>query len=118
VYAATLACGRTLVFEARSLSPSRGELVPCLAHGYCLVEQTGVTRGVAAHPRLARRSSPRRQEELVTWLHQRSSTTLEVLRRHRFPLRMVVAAERAGLVSIDLDEGTVVVLPTARCHPE
>jgi hypothetical protein len=39
----------------------------------------------------------------------RQETTVQALRRHRFTLRMVAAAEREGHVSVDIWTGRVVL---------
>ena len=46
---------------------------------------------------------PKAQHELMEWLRTRPVTTIHVLKRHRFTLRMIVAAERDGLVVVDLE---------------
>jgi hypothetical protein len=56
-----------------------------------------------------RRAQPKAQDELVAWLRGRSVTSVHALRRHRFTLRMVAAAERDGLVAVDLESGMVAI---------
>jgi hypothetical protein len=46
----------------------------------------------------------------VAWLQVRPVTSVHALRRHRFTLRMVAAAEREGLVAVDFEAGTVAIL--------
>src|SRR5688572_12065596 len=101
MYSATLTCGTVLAFEARSFVPEVGDLVPCRHHGYCTVDRAGgmgAARGGHAFPR----SRPRTQCELLTWLQHHRVTTVHALRRQRFTLRMIAAAERDGLVDVDL----------------
>jgi hypothetical protein len=109
VYTATLSCGTTLIYEARSLAPSGGETVPCRHHGYCDVRRSGRAADPASGRRFLARARPKEQGELTEWLRGRSVTTVHVLRRHRFTLRMIAAAERDGLVAVDLETGRVTV---------
>lgn len=107
MFTATLHCGTVLRYETRDLLPASGEHVPCRRHGYCGVRALGTRTGsTAAGPALPR-ARPRAQHELVEWLRDRPVTTVHALRRERFTLRMVAAAERDGLVSVDLDAGLV-----------
>jgi hypothetical protein len=103
---ATLRCGTVLSYEAPTFRPAPGDLVPCRRHGYCAVQQTAGSAGGAT---FARRGRPRAQSELREWLCGRSETTVHALRRHGFTLRMVAAAERDGLVELDLPTGRVAV---------
>lgn len=107
MYLAILACGTVLTFEARSFLPEAGESVPCRYHGYCMVERRARARSHTAGTRGLRRARPRSQRELVEWLRARPETTIHALRRQRFTLRMLAAAERSGVVSVDLDTGRV-----------
>lgn len=110
VYAATLSCGSTLVFEARSFLPTVGESVPCLRHGYCAVMATGRSTEVTERrPGGRLRAHRRDHDELVDWLRGRSRTTIHALREQRFTLRLLAAAEREGLVAVDLEAGIVSV---------
>jgi hypothetical protein len=61
----------------------------------------------AFSPRARRRA----QSELLDWLRERSETTVHALRRNGFTLRMVAAAERDGVVELDLRAGRVAVRP-------
>lgn len=104
---ATLRCGTVLAYEARDLLPASGERVPCRRHGYCGVHEVGRNRTAGpAGPGLPR-ARPRTQHELEEWLRDRPATTVHALRRERFTLRMVAAAEREGLVAVDLEAGRV-----------
>ena len=109
MFTATLTCGSELAYEVRSFLPAAGATVPCRHHGYCAVEATGSGRlaDSSRHPfpRAARRS----QAELSKWLEGTLVTTVNSLRRQRFTLRMIAAAERDGLIDVDLASGTVVV---------
>jgi hypothetical protein len=108
MFTATLHCGTMLSFEARSFRPDPGDLVPCRHHGYCVVRGTGgPATGGGSRPRV----EPRAQSELRHWLRGRSETSVHALRRHGFTLRMVAAAERDGLVDVDLPAGRVAVRP-------
>jgi hypothetical protein len=107
MHTATLCCGTVLHYESRSFVPALGERVPCRRHGYCDVDRHGVgTHNRSRRPR-PRRAQPRARDELLTWLGNRPVTTLHTLRRHRFTLRMVAAAERDGLIAVDLETGRV-----------
>jgi hypothetical protein len=109
MFTATLRCGTVLSYEAPTFRPAAGDLVPCRHHGYCAVQ---LTNGSAAGGTFAPRGRPRAQSELREWLRGRSETTVHALRRHGFTLRMVAAAERDGLVVLDLPAGRVAVRPT------
>ena len=111
MYTATLRCGTVLSYEERNFLPAPGEPVPCCRHGYCIVDtccrttrRELISRAV---PRARTRTTPRAQEDLVEWLRGRRVTTVHVLRKHRFTLRVIVAAERDGLIALDLETGTV-----------
>ncbi len=51
-------------------------------------------------------------------IQDRSVTSLDALRRRRFTLRMVVAAERDGLLTVDLETGTVAINGARPRQPE
>jgi hypothetical protein len=106
-----------LSYETSSLLPSSGESVPCRHHGYCVVEHHGTTEVARPGGRGLSRARPRTQDELLEW-RGRSVTTIHVLQRQRFTLRMIAAAERDGLVEIDLEAGTVAVLSGGRRLPQ
>lgn len=115
MHTAALSCGTVLSFEARSFLPSTGETVPCLRHGYCVVESTQMS----GSPELrwksgAHRAPPRRRDELLSWLRDRRVATVHALREERFTLRLVASAERDGLVTVNLEAGTVAVLESER----
>src|SRR3954466_12664854 len=102
MFTGTLRCGTVLTDEARTFLPDPGDLVPCRRHGYCAVQQTsGSPSGGALSPRAGRRA----QNELRDWLRGRSETTVLALLRRGFTLRMVAAAERDGIVDVDLPAG-------------
>jgi len=110
-YSATLNCGLVLTYEAFTLLPGVGEVVPCYRHGYCTVNELGVVNFPAR--RDPSRARPRRsQEELLAFLSHCPVTTVHVLRRNRFTLRTVAAAQREGLVEVDLVAGRVALRPT------
>jgi hypothetical protein len=109
VYTATLGCGSVLTYEARSFLPTKGESVPCRHHGYCVVVRLGRVAMPSSGRRGMPRARPRAQDELLEWLRGRPVTTVHALRQHRFTLRMIAAAEREGLVAVDLEAGTVAV---------
>ena len=107
-YAARLCCGTVLTYEAANFVPDVGETVPCRRHGFCAVhsKDEGDGRGAGnAHRAPGRRS----QGELVAFLRTRSVTSLYTLRQHRFTLRVVAAAQKDGLVHLDLVAGKVVL---------
>jgi|tagenome__1003787_1003787.scaffolds.fasta_scaffold20825616_1 hypothetical protein len=108
MFTATLRCGTVLSYEAPSFRPEPGDLVPCRHHGYCAVQ---LTSGPAAGSAFSPRGRTRAQSELLEWLRGRSETTVHALRRQGFTLRMVAAAERDGLVDLDLAAGRVAVRP-------
>lgn len=108
MYTATLRCGTVLSYEARDFCPDPGDRVPCRHHGYCAVERTG---GSASGGALSRRGRTRAPSELLEWLRGRSEISVHALRREGFTLRMVVAAERAGIVELDLPAGRVAANP-------
>jgi hypothetical protein len=114
MFTATLLCGTVLNYEARTFLPAAGDLVPCRRHGYCTVQQTSAppSRG-AFSPRASRRA----QSELLDWLRGRSETTVHALLRRGFTLRMVAAAERDGVVDVDLPAGRVAVRSAGRRCP-
>jgi hypothetical protein len=107
VYTATLCCGEVLGYEARSFLPMRGESVPCARHGYCDVERVGTSATLRARRHGSARARAKGQDELLEWLRGRSETTIHALRKQRFTLRMIAAAERNGLVAFDPESGTV-----------
>ena len=110
MFTATLRCGTVLSYEAPHFRPDPGDLVPCRHHGFCAVQLTSGTAsdGANCHPP---RGRSRTQSELLEWLRGRSETTVHVLRRHGFTLRMLATAERDGLVELDLPAGRVAVRP-------
>ncbi len=108
MFTATLRCGAVLSYEVRTFRPVCGDLVPCRHHGYCIVHRTG---GPASGGASSTRARPRSQNEFRDWLRGQSETTVHVLRRQGFTLRMVAAAERDGLVNLDLRAGRVAVRP-------
>jgi hypothetical protein len=105
MFTATLHCGTVLSYEARDFRPDLGDRVPCRRHGYCAVRLTGGSSGRALAPRARRRAL----SELVDWLRGRQETTVHALRREGFTLRLLAAAERDGIVDLDLQTGRVVV---------
>lgn len=108
---ARLRCGNRVYFATDVPLPSVGTVIACVRHGYCAVAATGrvaTDEPRAQRGRVRRRSSPpRSQHELREFLLLHPKVTLAVLRRHRFTLRRVAAAERAGELSIDWDHGIV-----------
>jgi hypothetical protein len=106
MFTATLRCGTVLCYEARDFRPDPGDLVPCRRHGYCAVQLTGKA---ASGGSFLSRARPRQQQDLVEWIRGRSETTVHALRREGFTLRLVAAAERDGIVDVDLRTGRVVV---------
>jgi hypothetical protein len=107
MFIATLRCGTVLTYEARGFLPTSGERVPCRQHGYCGVHELGTsTASTATGPALPR-ARPRAQHELEEWLRDRPATTVHALKRERFTIRMIAAAEREGLVSVDFEAGRV-----------
>jgi hypothetical protein len=107
MFIATLRCGTVLSYEARGFLPTSGERVPCRRHGYCGVHVVSTSTGsTVAGPPLPR-ARPRAQHELEAWLRERPTTTVHALKRERFTLRMIAAAEREGLVTVDVETGRV-----------
>lgn len=109
MYTATLRCGMVLAYEAVSFVPARGDSVPCRRHGFCTVERHDRAETPRGHHQRFPRARARAQEELQEWLRGRIVTTISELRRHRFTLRMIAAAERDGLLTVDEETGTVAV---------
>lgn len=109
VNSVVLAYGIVLTFEASSLVPAEAETIPCPRHGYCKVQRRTISAG-GARPRRPR-PAPREHQELIDWLQTQPSTTVHVLRRHRFTLRIISEAQRAGLVEADLVTGLVALRP-------
>jgi hypothetical protein len=107
MYTATLRCGTVLTYEARDLLPASGERVPCRRHGYCGVHDVGKAPVPAPSGPSLPRARPRTRTELEEWLRDRPATTVHALKRERFTLRMIAAAERDGLVAVDLAAGRV-----------
>jgi hypothetical protein len=106
MYKATLRCGTVLSYEQRDFRPEPGELVPCRHHGYCTVRRTG---GGGSGRARAARTRRRVQSELLDWLRGRTETTVHALRREGFTLRLLTAAERDGVVEVDLLAGRILV---------
>ena len=105
-YAARLQCGTVVAYESASHVPVTGEVVPCRRHGFCAVERSDRSDGRGAGAREPRR--PRRSEsELLEFLTNRPVASVHMLRSHRFTLRLVVSAQAAGLVDVDLATGLV-----------
>lgn len=107
MFTATLRCGTVLTYEAPDLVPVMDDLVPCRRHGYCFVGGTGRSAGSGAARRLGRRAAPRGRGELLEWLGRSPVTTVHVLRRQRFTLRLIAQAERDGDLDVDLTTGRV-----------
>ena len=105
---ASLTCGAVLAYGSRTFVPVPGERVPCRSHGHGDVTGRGVTGPRSTRRPRRVRARPRTREELMAWLLDQPRTTPGSLRRHRFTLRMVVAAGRDGLLTVDLEAGTVV----------
>jgi hypothetical protein len=111
-YAATLSCGLVLTYESLTFLPGVGETVPCHRHGYCSVDAVG--RGPSNSSQDSSRSRPRRsQAELLAFLKYCPVTTVHILRKNRFTLRTVAAAQADGLVEADLVAGRVALRPPA-----
>lgn len=106
-----LCCGNYLHFAIDVPPPQIGTLIACARHGYCAVaatERRTVDESAAQRSRGRRSASvPRSQQELRQFLLLHPKVTLAMLRRHRFTLRRVAAAEQAGELSIDWDSGVV-----------
>ncbi|MGK5115687.1 MULTISPECIES: hypothetical protein [unclassified Geodermatophilus] len=104
-YTATLWCDKVLTYEAPTFVPDVGEIVPCRRHGFCAVRsrEGGDGRGEAT-PRAGYRRS---HGEMRAFLRGRPDTTIHALRRNGFSLRLVAAAQRDGLVDVDLVTGRV-----------
>ncbi len=106
IYTAKLTCGTVLTYEALTFVPDVAEVVPCRRHGFCPVESRD--RMDARRVRGPGRTVARRsQAELLEFLKRRRVTSVRALRQHRFTLRTVASAHRAGLVEMDLQTGRV-----------
>lgn len=107
MFSATLRCGTVLTYEARGFLPASGERVPCPRHGYCGVDDVGTGTVPVSRGQVLPRARPRAQRELEEWLRERPVTSVHALKRERFTLRMIAAAERDGLITVDLEAGRV-----------
>jgi hypothetical protein len=105
-YTARLRCDNVLTYEAASFLPDVGEVVPCRRHGFCVVSSREGDDGPGAGIS-ARAAHRRSRSELMAFLGSRPDTTIRVLRRNRFTLRLVVAAQRDELVDVDIVTGRV-----------
>ena len=103
---AMLRCGTLLTFEARTFVPAVGDVMPCRRHGFCAVESNEVV-GRQWLGSSVNRARSRTLPELAEHLRHQPMTTVHALRRQRFTLRLIAAAERDGLVEVDLSTGTV-----------
>jgi hypothetical protein len=108
VYTATLLCGSVLTYETPSFAPSKGDVVPCRHHGYCVVARRGRAQSLRSPRRSLPRARPRQRYELLEWLDSCPVTTVAALRSQRFTLRLIADAEREGLLSVDGETGAVV----------
>jgi hypothetical protein len=116
MYTVRLMCGTTLAYEASGFVPAVGERVPCRHHGYCSVEiDAGGGGGLTGGSPLPR-ARPRSRAELLDFLRTEPVTTVHALRRRRFTLRMIAAAERDGFVDVDLCAGRVTLRFSARAR--
>jgi len=109
---ARLGCGLELSYAAPSFVPDVGANVPCPRHGYCAVAARATSR--RQRPRLSEAPARRSTGELAEFLSRRPVTTVHVLRRERFTLRVVAAAEREGLVDLDPLSGRVALRTMGR----
>jgi hypothetical protein len=105
-YTARLRCGVVLTYEAGTFVPNVEEVVPCRRHGYCPVASRGQVE-VRKRPGPGRTVQRRSQGELLDFLRRRPVTSLHALRENRFTLRTVTAAQRDGLVDVDLVTGRI-----------
>ena len=103
--AARLRCGRLSTYDEASFVPAVGEVVPCRRHGFCEVasREKRLARVHDCRQRPARRTT----DDLVAFLSSRGHSTVSVLRRDRFTLRVVMAAHADGVVDVDLTVGRV-----------
>jgi hypothetical protein len=112
---ASLSCGTVLTYETMTFAPSVGEVVPCRSHGYCPV--VSCKRATAQGSRRPGRTVQRRsQGELLAFLSRRPDASVHLLRRNRFTLRIVTAAQRDGLVDVDLVTGRISLRSAAACR--
>jgi len=103
-----LDCGATIYFANANLAPRKGEVVPCLRHGYCCVEE--VEPLVSSATLRTRRRAPRRTvTELLVHMQKVGTCTVSQLRLERFTLRLVDRAARDGLVDVEARGGTLLV---------
>jgi hypothetical protein len=114
MFTAILRCGTALAYEVRSFLPAVGERVPCRHHGYCVVQTRPSSGGPSDAAQSFRRAQGRSQQELMDFLQWRPITTVHVLRQQRFTLRIVAAAEKAGLLDVDIFTGRVALRPAPR----
>ena len=105
-YTARLSCGTVLTYEAATFVPEVEESVPCRRHGYCSVTSRDRT-DARAFREPSRRAQRRSQAELLDFLRRRPITSIHALKQNRFTLRIVTAAEKDGLVDVDLLTGQI-----------
>jgi hypothetical protein len=105
-YTARLRCGVVLTYEAFTFVPDVEEVVPCRRHGYCPVASRGHVDAREA-PRPGRTVHRRSLGELLDFLSRRPVSSVHTLRQNRFTLRTVMAAQRDGLVDVDLVTGRI-----------
>lgn len=105
-FTATLRCGIVLTYESFTFLPDLAEVVPCRSHGYCSVASRD-RPDARDHDARGRNSQRRSQEELLEFLSRWPVVSVHALKRHRFSLRTVAAAERDGLVEVDLVMGHI-----------
>jgi hypothetical protein len=105
-----LRCGSTVYFANANLAPREGEVMPCLRHGYCGVEEVEAITSVS---RLStrRRAARRTVAEMVAYLQHMGICTDSQLRLERFTLRLVHRAAREGLVEVESDGEALLVRP-------
>jgi transcriptional regulator with XRE-family HTH domain len=105
-YRARLSCGVVLTYGSPTFVPDVKEMVPCRRHGTCPV----VYRGRLDARKLGgsgRRVQSRTQRELLDFLSRQPVTSVHTLRRNRFTLRTVAAAQKDGLVEVDFVTGRI-----------
>jgi hypothetical protein len=109
---AALACGERLRVADSWILPRVGERVPCVRHGYCLVDALFRWNPADVAVPQSRRRKSRTRDELMQHLVVHSGRDrLTSLRRERFTLRLIADAEIDGLLIVEKsDDGEMVRL--------
>ncbi|MCZ2814485.1 hypothetical protein O2W15_23895 [Modestobacter sp. VKM Ac-2979] len=112
MYTAILRCGTVLAYETRNFVPNEGDVVTLSPTRFCAVCRATGGHQVALGTSLLPRPRPRSQHELVDFLRSRPVTTVHVLRRRRFTLRLIAEAAADGILEVDFRAGRIALRRT------